>query len=208
MECFLLKVARDAGSFSKHKNMFEHEEATGGSPYFHKTWKHLLGNQSNSAPAGMIHTWKRWREYIVEFPSQWKGTQILEALCRPSAGSLANYAGIRDCGGTTAARGVVNTLWITCASLGLAFPFAENGIQGYNRKMNLHVVKPKIPLERAQPIHFDYHARHSKTPLRALSLRFGLVLILRNDKRRTCADIAPGKGMQARMDTPLHSGKG
>ena len=93
----------------------------------------------------MTHSWKRWREYVIESPSQWKGLDLHVALYRPSAGSLANYVGIRDCGGTTAARGVVNTLWRVCESLGLAFPLKESGVQGHNRAMSLHVVKPKIP---------------------------------------------------------------
>ena len=65
LESFLLDVANSAKAFSKHKRVFDNEESTGGSKHFHKTWRNLLGNQSGTALAGIVHSWKRWREYVL-----------------------------------------------------------------------------------------------------------------------------------------------
>lgn len=49
-------------------------------------------------------------------------------------------------------------------ALGLIFPFEESGVQGYNRKLRTHVVQAEIPLEVAQLVYSDYHARNTKNP--------------------------------------------
>ena len=72
----------------------------------------------------MLHTWKRWRRFINEPPSQWVGLELRIALFAPKAGTLkagtlAHYAGVRSAGGVTAARGAMT--FDALGSRGFAF---------------------------------------------------------------------------------------
>ena len=163
-EAELLSIAIEAGKLSGHHGMLSHQASEGVSEFFPETLKNLLGNIKQGANYALLHTWRRWRRYIKETPTQWKAVQERVALFSPSAGCLAHYAGVRSAGGVTAARGAMTCLWRLVTALKLTFPFDESGVNGWNVRLRDHVVKPRIPFEVAQLAHFDYHAKYNDNP--------------------------------------------
>ena len=49
-------------------------------------------------------------------------------------------------------------------ALGLEWPFAESGVNGWASKLKDHIVQPKILFEAAQLAHFDYLANMTANP--------------------------------------------
>ena len=66
-------------------------------------------------------------------------------------------------GGITAVRGAVSCLIRLTNALGLTFPFEASGVNGWTRRLLAHVVQPRIPFEVAQLVHFDYHAKNTRS---------------------------------------------
>ena len=163
-ESFLLWLCMQATTYSKHYAILQHQ-AKAASEHFPSTWRNLIGNLLEAAIQALIHSWRRWKKYVLNTPSQWEWKSDTEALFDPSAGILAHYAGIRSLGGPTAASGAMAGLWRLTVALGLSFPFKESGAGGWNlQKLRQHTVQPKIPFEVAQLVHFDYVARTTSSP--------------------------------------------
>ena len=163
-EAFLLQVATEAGEKSSHFELLQHHAHRGFEDNFPAIWRNMSGNLTATATSHCVLAWKRWREFVKETPSQWAGTSFEKALFSPGKGILTFYIAVRSRGGVTAAAGATAMLWRTCTSLGLCFPLDENSITGWTHRLRSHTVKPKIPLEVAQLIHFDYHAKYSTNP--------------------------------------------
>ena len=77
---------------------------------------------------------------------------------------MAHYIGVRSGGGATAAAGVSAGLSRCAAALGLEFPLDIAAITGWLTKLKSHTVQPQIPIEVAELVHFDYHAKYNPSP--------------------------------------------
>jgi len=77
---------------------------------------------------------------------------------------MAHYIGVRSGGGATAAAGAAAGLGRCSASLGLNFPLDIAAITGWSSRLRSHTVQPQIPIEVAELVHFDYHAKFNPSP--------------------------------------------
>ena len=77
---------------------------------------------------------------------------------------MAHYVGVRSGGGVTAASGAVAGLARCSAALGLNFPLDIAAITGWTTRLRSHSVQPQIPIEVAELVHFDYHAKFNPSP--------------------------------------------
>ena len=77
---------------------------------------------------------------------------------------MAHYIGVRSGGGVTAAAGASAGLSRCATALGLDFPLDIAAITGWQTKLRSHTVQPQIPIEVAELVHFDDHARYNTNP--------------------------------------------
>ena len=96
--------------------------------------------------------------------TQWKGRTWEQAFFSPSEGAMAHYVGVRSGGGVTAAAGATAGLSRCSTALGLTFPLDIAAITGWSAKLRSHTVQPQIPIEVAELVHFDYHAKYNPSP--------------------------------------------
>ena len=112
----------------------------------------------------------------------------------------------RSTGGSTAASGAVAALWRYAEALGLGFPFDESGVRGWHSDPRGHSVQPRIPLEVAQLVHFDYHANTLHEPLRHPHVRISVVLSFGNGEICSYTEVPSVERMQACMAYALRPG--
>ena len=77
---------------------------------------------------------------------------------------MAHYIGVRSGGGVTAAAGAAAGLSRCSAALSLTFALDIAAITGWSAKLRSHTVQPQIPIEVAELVHFDYHAKYNPSP--------------------------------------------
>ena len=77
---------------------------------------------------------------------------------------MAHDVGVGSGGGVTAAAGATAGLSRCTTALGLDFPLDIAAITGWSAKLRSHTVQPQIPIEVAELVHFDYHAKHNPSP--------------------------------------------
>jgi hypothetical protein len=124
----------------------------------------MLGNLQPTALVHCVLAWRRWRMHTRGSPDQWAGIPWEQALYSPSEGAMAHYIGVRSGGGATAAAGASAGLSRCAAALGLEFPLDIAAITGWLTQLKSHTVQPQIPIEVAELVHFDYHAKYNPSP--------------------------------------------
>ena len=163
-EASLLQIAVSAGTLSSHNSVLLHQAGAGFSEHFDTTARNMLGNLQPAAAEYCCLAWRRWRAHTKASPDQWKEQSLTQALFTPSEGAMAHYIGMRSGGGDTAAAGAVAGLSRCAASLGLNFPLDIAAVAGWSTKLRAHTVQPQIPIEVAELVHFDYHAKFNPSP--------------------------------------------
>ena len=104
-ESFLLLLCTRAKHLSKHYGLLLHQCSSGVSDHFPSTWRNVTGNMEEQKVHALIHSWRRWEDFISHSPSQWSQVTEHEALFHPPPGALAHYAGVRSLGGDCCKRG-------------------------------------------------------------------------------------------------------
>ena len=159
----MLQVAVEAKDLFRHHAIFLHQAGKGFFQHFDITWRNIMGNLQPTALEHCVLAWQRWRAHTRESPSQREGLTWEQALFKPSEGAMAHYVGVRSGGGVTAAAGATAGLSRCTTALGLDFPFDIAAITGWSAKLQSHTVQPQIPIEVAELVHFDDHAKYNRT---------------------------------------------
>jgi hypothetical protein len=163
-EAFLLTVAVSAGKLSSHHAILLHQAGEGYSEHFETIWRNMLGNLQPAALEHCCLAWRRWKAHTKASPEQWTDQSLLQAIFSPSEGAMAHYIGVRSGGGVTAAAGAAAGLGRCSAALGLCFPLDIAAVTGWSAKLRSHSVQPQIPIEVAELVHFDDHAKFNPSP--------------------------------------------
>ena len=166
-----------------------------------------MGNLQPSALEYCCLAWRRWRAHTKASPTQWDGQTLAQALFSPSDGAMAHYIGVRSGGGVTAAAGATAGLSRCSSALGLTFPLDIAAITGWSSKLRSRAVQPQIPIEVAELVHFDYHAKFNPSPCQG-HLRDAVVLVFGYLKERTHSEILCCEEMRQRMAFSLHQRQG
>ena len=115
---------------------------------------------------------------------------------------------VRSGGGVTSAAGATAGFSRCSEALGLVFPLDIAATTGWSSKLRSNTVQPQIPIEVAELVHFDYHAKYNPSPFVRAICATQWFSFLWNMQGRPHTEILSLEEMRQCMVVPLQQGQG